>query len=346
MRPIVPSFHVRVPGWVVLVLLICSGAVDGQTENSVDPIRVGIIGLDTSHAIKFTSLMNESRASEGLSHCRVVAAYPRGSRTIESSVRRIPKYKKRIKKMGVEIVGSIKELLTRTDAIMLETNDGRLHLQQARPVLEAGHPLFIDKPFAASLTDAIAIVKEARQHETPVFSSSALRYAAGVQKVVDGSFGDVLGGHAYSPATIEPTHPDLYWYGIHGVEMLFAVMGTGCVRVRRSHENETDVVVGIWKDGRIGTFRGTRNGKHAYGGTVFGSRKNGKLGGFTGYKPLVTEIAKFFRTGQPPVKAEETLEIYAFMTAAEVSKEKGGQPVKIEHVLRKARERVKQRQKK
>ncbi len=337
------GFVDRKTGWVALLFLISSAVAFAQPDRPSNPIRVGIIGLDTSHAIKFTSQMNSSQATGPRSHCRVVAAYPRGSRTIDSSTKRIPEYTKRIRKMDVDIVDSIDALLKRTDAILLETNDGRRHLQQARPVLEAGQPLFIDKPFAASLTDAVAIVKEAKEQNTPVFSSSALRYANGVQKAASGSFGEVLGADTYSPAELEPTHPDLYWYGIHGVEMLFTVMGTGCVKVRRTHQQESDVVVGVWKDGRIGTFRGTRNGTHAYGGTVFGSRKNESLGGFTGYGALVTEIARFFRTGNPPVKPEVTLEIYAFMTAADVSKENEGAPVRVKHVLRRARERLQKR---
>ena len=131
--------------------------------------------------------------------------------------------------MGVEIVPSIEALLEKVDVVLLETNDGRPHLEQAAPVLKAGKPVFIDKPVAGTLADVVAIYELSKRYGTPVFSSSALRYAAGVQEVVKGKVGKILACDAYSPAVMEPNHPDLFWYGIHGVEFLYTVMGPGCV---------------------------------------------------------------------------------------------------------------------
>ncbi|MNE37424.1 hypothetical protein D3C80_1312740 [compost metagenome] len=197
--------------------------------------------------------------------------------------------------------------------------------------------MFIDKPIAASLADAAAIFAAAKKYNTPVFSSSSLRYIDGIDEVKSGKIGKVLGAETYSPAKYEVTHPDLFWYGIHGVEMLFAVMGTGCKTVTRVHTPDADVVVGVWNDGRIGTFRGTRKGKSDYGGRIFGEKSNTTLGTFKGYNPLLEQIVKFFETGVVPVQPEETLEIAAFMEAADESKSKGGSPVSMERLLAKAK---------
>jgi predicted dehydrogenase len=267
----------------------------------------------------------------------VVAAYPYGSRTIESSTSRIPEYTAAVEKLGVQIVGSIDELLRQVDVVLLETNDGRPHLEQALQVIRAGKPVFIDKPIAGSLKDAVTIFDEARKAGVPVFSASSLRYAAGAQAVHGGAIGKVLGADAFSPATLEPHHPDLFWYGIHGVELLFTAMGTGVEEVTRVHADSTDIVVGRWSDGRLGTFRGTRNGKHEYGGTAYGTKGNAQLGPYDGYRPLLVEIVKFFRTGVSPVTPAETLEIYAFMAAADESARQGGRPVKVQEVLARAR---------
>jgi predicted dehydrogenase len=196
--------------------------------------------------------------------------------------------------------------------------------------------MFIDKPVAASLSDTVAIYDAAQKHRVPIFSSSSLRYMETVQDVVKGKIGAVLGADCFSPATIEKTHPDLFWYGIHGVEILFTVMGTGCKTVSRFHSNDTDIVVGEWNDGRIGTFRGTRTGKHEYGGTAFGEKGNLTLGPFKGYDDLLIRIIGFFKSGQEPVSPKETLEIYAFMEAADESKRNGGRPVSMNEVLVKA----------
>jgi predicted dehydrogenase len=298
--------------------------------------RVGIIGLDTSHSVEFAKVLNSNDAPATYKGYKVVAAYPKGSLDIESSVSRIPGYIEKVKSMGVEIVDSIEDLLKKVDVVLLETNDGRRHLEQAIPVLKSGKTVFIDKPLSASLADGITIFELAKHHKVPVFSSSTLRFMSSAQEVVKGKIGKVLGADTYSPCALEKTHPDFFWYGIHGVEVLYTVMGTGCKEVARVHTDSTDVATGLWEDGRIGSFRGTRTGKHLYGGTAYGENGNAILGPVEGYEPLLESIVNFFETGNPPVKAEETLEMLAFMEAADESKKKNGTSVKIEDVWKKA----------
>lgn len=298
--------------------------------------RVGIIGLDTSHSTAFVKALNAPDAGPQFSGFKVVAAYPKGSSEIKSSYERIPLYTEEVKNLGVEIVNSIDELLPKVDYVLLETNDGRLHLEQALPVLKAGKRMFIDKPIAASLTDAIAIFNAAEKYKVPIFSSSSLRYISGLKEISEGKIGKVTGADTFSPCHLEPTHPDLVWYGIHGVEILFTVMGTGCKSVTRVSTPDTDMAVGIWNDNRIGSFRGTRTGKSEYGGFVFGENGNLALSNFGGYDPLLVNIIDFFKTGIVPVSREETLEIFAFMMAADESKKNGGKPVSIEAVMQNA----------
>lgn len=320
--------------WIAVIGMLTPST---SADEAAQPLRIGIIGLDTSHAIAFTKSINVEKRYEG---CEVVAAYPKGSPDIESSVSRVPKYTEQIKEMGVEIVDSIPKLLERVDAVLLETNDGRPHLEQAIPVFKAGKRVFVDKPVAGSLVDAVALYKASDHFGTPMFTSSSLRYTEGAKRIDEGAIGDVIGCDAYSPCPTEPTHPDLYWYGIHGVETLFTVMGPGCESVVRSSSEITDVVVGTWEDGRIGTFRGRRgpDGKYkgGYGGTAFGTKGVMQIGSFSGYTPLLDEIIKFFQTGEPPVSAEESLRIYAFMQAAQASKEQGGVPIKLAEVMEEA----------
>jgi predicted dehydrogenase len=298
--------------------------------------RVGIIGLDTSHATAFTQALNGPKAGAEYAGYRVVAAYPQGSLDIVSSVERIPAYTEQVRKLGVEIVGSVADLLQRVDVVLLETNDGRRHLEQALQVFEAGKPVFIDKPVAASLKDAVAIFAAAEKRKVPVFSSSSLRYTPNVQEAAAGKAGKILGVDAWSPMKVEQTHPDLFWYGIHGVETLFTLMGTGCRQVSRVRTGEAEVVTGVWADGRIGSFRGLVKGKQDYGATVFGEKGILTVGPHVGYDPLLRRIISFFQTGQPPVPAAETLEIFAFMEAADESKRKGGKAVELAKLLRKA----------
>ena len=300
-----------------------------------DVIKIGIIGLDTSHSTAFTELLNGDSDDKFVKEFEVVAAYPYGSKTIQSSYERIPGYIEEVKKHGVEITSSIAELLYKVDCVMLETNDGRIHLEQAMEVFKSGKICYIDKPIGATLGQAIAIYEMAEKYNVPIFSSSALRYSPQNQKLRNGEFGKILGADCYSPHKVEPTHPDFGFYGIHGVETLYTLMGTGCESVNRMSSQDADVVVGRWKDGRIGTFRGIKEGPAIYGGTAYTPKGSIAAGGYEGYKVLLDQILTFFKTGVAPISKEETIEIFTFMKASNMSKEQNGKIVTMEEAYRK-----------
>lgn len=328
--------HFNALGLVLVGMFLFCFAGNLTADEKQKAFKLGIIGLDTSHSIAFTKILNDPKAKKDLQGFKVVVAYPHGSADIHSSASRIPRYTKEIQQYGVKIASSIDELLSQVDGVLLETNDGRPHLKQLRKVIKAKKPVFVDKPVSASLEDAVTMYREAREAKIPMFTSSSLRYMASAQAVRNGSIGKVTGCDAYSPCSLEKTHPDLFWYGIHGVETLFTVMGVGCKTVSRTQNSGTELVVGVWDDGKVGTFRGIRNGKGSYGGTAFGTKGIQAIGPYQGYRPLLVEIAKFFKTGKAPVSERESLEIYAFMEAADESKRRNGQKVSIEEVLKKA----------
>jgi len=307
---------------------IPSALAKKNQHNNAD-VRIGIIGLDTSHSPAFTKYINDPKNAR-MKGANVVAAYPYGSTRIETSAGRIPEYIEQMKVLGVEITDSLDSLIDQVDAVLLETNDGTLHLEQAMPVINSKKPLFIDKPVAAGLVDVIRIYKSAGDHQVPLFSSSSLRYMQKAQEVRNQqTIGEITGASTYSPESWEPSHSDLYWYGIHGIEILYTIMNTGCQRVRRVLTENTDLVIGEWSGGRLGTFRGDLKGHQAYGGTAFGTEGVTDLGSFEGYGPLVDQIIEFFRTGKSPVDPAETLELYTFMEAADVCKQRNGNWVEL-----------------
>ena len=325
----------RVLGALGALILACTTPVVSAPRE----LRVGIIGRDTSHVIAFTKLINDPEATGDVAKLSVVAAWPGGT-DIPASKNRVAKFTEQLRGMGVEITDSIPDLLALVDVVLLESVDGRSHLEQVRPVLEAGKPVFIDKPLAGTLADAMAIRDLAMRHGVPWFSCSALRFSPSMRAFREGraSVGKVIGCDAWSPCPLEPTHPDLFWYGVHGVEALFTIMGPGCERVTRVRTGGTDLVVGTWKDGRIGTFRGIRDGKRDYGATVFGTKGISRDSRYEGYGQLVQAIARFFHTGRPPISADETIELFAFMEAADESRRRDGATVSIASVLEKAKE--------
>ncbi len=321
---------------IALIVSVDTAFAEPPTRDK--PIRIGMIGLDTSHVKAFTAAIQGPKPNPALSGVRVVAGFPGGSTDIPTSIDRVPGFVEDLKKMGVEIVDSIDELLKKVDVVMIESVDGRPHLAQARPVIAAGKPFFVDKPAAASLADAVEIFRLAKESNVPCFSSSMLRFSPATQAIRnDPKVGEVLGCVAYSPCSLEEHHPDLYFYGIHAVETLYTIMGPGCVSVSRVHTPDTDVVTGVWRDGRVGGIQGHRKAKSDFGALVFGSKGTAMTGPRSGYEPLLIEVVKFFETGKPPVPANETLEILAFMDAADESKRLDGTLVTLDSMFERAK---------
>jgi hypothetical protein len=313
------------PKMKTTVILLALAAAGARAE-----IRLGIIGTDTSHVIAFTKILNDQTSPDYVPGARVVAAYKGGSPDVESSYKRVDKFAEELRtKWKIEFVSDIPALCRKVDGILLESVDGRVHLEQVRPVIAAGKPVFIDKPLAATLEDAREIARLAKAAGVPWFSASDLRFTEIAASL---KFPDITGAIAWGPGPMEPHHHlDLSWYGIHAVELLYTLMGPGCEEVSRTYTPEADAIVGKWKDGRLGTVRALRPyGK--FGAVVFrpGEKVNqSNPNASDSYRPLLVEIVKFFETRQPPFPNDETLEMFAFMDAAQRSREAGGAPMKL-----------------
>lgn len=290
-------------------------------------LRLGIIGTDTSHVIAFSKVLNDATAPDHIPGAKVVAAFKGGSPDIESSASRVEGYAKDLaEKYKVEIVPTIGSLCGKVDAILLESVDGRKHLEQAKEAIKCGKPMFIDKPLAATYADAVAIAKAAKAANVKWFSSSSLRWADAMTTMKSPDNKSVM---VAGPGPIDKSHYlDLSWYAIHPVEMLYALLGPGCEEVTRI-SSHNDVVVGKWKDGRVGTVQVLRP-YGEFAAVAYTEKKTIESGKIkVSYVPMLKEIVKFFQTGVAPVNEEETMELFAFMDAAQKSKEQGGKPVKL-----------------
>jgi hypothetical protein len=314
------------------VVWLLATPAGGGTEWATADLRAGIIGTDTSHVSAYTSALHARPEWR----VKVVAAFKGGSPDLPVSANRVEKFAAEIRdKHKVEILDSIPALLSKVDAVLLMSMEGRPHLEQARPVLTAGKRLFIDKPLAASLADAREIVRLSEETGTPFFSCSCSRFMPEVQKLrADAGVGKVTRVQGSSSLNVLPYHPDLFFYGIHGVEAMYAVLGPACVSVTRKSEGDFDVTTGIWRDGRIGVYRGVKKGDYKPIVKVWGANGEAETKSGFSYDGLVEVMAKFFHTGQPPIPANETLEMFEFMTAAQLSKERGGVEVKLDELRR------------
>jgi len=327
-----------------------------------EPVRVGIVGFDSYQALAFTQLFHKPPADNpDLAGLRVVAAWPGGSPDLEETAIDVARWRPHLVTQGVQIVETVDEVLEQSDVVMIMSIDGRAHLELAKQALKAKKPVYIGRPMAASLDDVIEMFQLAEKYDTPLFSCSQHRYSPGVIGMRNHpEVGKVQGCDVYGGCPIVPHHPDLFWHAIHSIETLYTIMGTGAVSVTRAQTAETELVTGVWQDGRIGTYRGIRKGAVRYSATVFGDlgvAKAGKYGyeaavkgvvpkgRYKGYEGVATEIAKFYKTRTLPVSPAETIELFTFMEAAHESKKRNGVPVRLEEVRLAAFKRVASRSK-
>jgi len=348
------TFNVFCSAFFLLPLAAASSSAAADA-----PVRIGVLGLDNYQAVAYAQLMNDPKATGALAGLKVVAAYPdKASADIPESVDSLPKWKLQIGAFGVELVDSIDELLRRSDAIMIMSLDGRRHLEQATPVLKAGKRTFIGRPLAAQFEDAAKIFELAENTGTPCWSSSQHRFSPGFLGMRNfPEVGRVLGCDVYGGCKPEPHHAELFWHAVHGIDTLYTIMGPGCVSVSCTSTPSAELITGTWSDGRVGTFRGIKQGALKYSATVFGEKGVSTAGvyghglpvggvvptndKYMGYEGIAIEMAKFFKGGPVPVPAAETLELFAFMEAAHESKRTKGAAVRIDDVLKKVRKQDK-----
>lgn len=290
-------------------------------------IKIGMIGLDTSHCTAFARLLNDPDEEFHVPGGRVTVAYPGGSPDFELSRSRVEGITEELREhYGVRMVSSPEEVAEQSDAILLTAVDGRVHPELFRRIAPCRKPVFIDKPFAVSFRDAREMVHIAETHRIPLMSASSLRYAEPLVAALE-EMDEPYGCDCFGPMAIEPTQPGLFWYGIHGVEMMYAALGTGCVRVRAVSHPRQDVVVGEWADGRIGTYRGNREGNASFGALIHGGRGSVFADVARSRKPyyagLLEQVMAMFRSGSPPLDVRETLEIIRFIEAANESRVTG-----------------------
>ena len=320
--------------FVLGILMAATVCMPALAED--EPLKIGLIGLDTSHVIAYSQLLNDTENADHVPGGKIVAAYKGGSPDLESSASRVDGYTKQLEEdFGVKIVPTIEELCGMVDAVLLTSVDGRPHLEQVKPVFKAGKRVFIDKPLAGSLADAKAIVALGKETGVPWFSSSSYRFYESLQELKKQDVGEIRGAISYGPCHLEPTHPDLFWYGVHPTEALYTIMGTGCETVTCVKTEQFHVVTGVWSNGRVGLLYGLRTGSEPHKVTMFGTKGVAEQQGDGNYAPLVREIITFFRTGIAPVTPEETLEMFAFMEAADESIRLGGAPVNMAELLAK-----------
>jgi len=308
---------------LVLALLHCAHAQAQRAQ-----LRLGIIGTDSTHAEEFTRILNDTDAKDHLPGARVVVAYRGGNPLVALSRDRIASISEALQhRWKIPFVDRIRDLCPRVDGLLLLSVDASSRPHEFAEAATCGKPIFVDKPFASSLAAAISLAAYAASHHVLWFSASAMRFV--VPKLKSGN---TCGADVWGPGALgSDSSLDLSWYGIHSISILYALLGPGAESVTRLHTAHSDVLTATWKDGHVGVVHLFRP-DFPFGATAFLDNRSSET--FANlqidYAPLLKAIEGFMRGGEPPVSAEETLEIMAFMDAAQRSMQQGGIPMRLD----------------
>ena len=201
--------------------------------------KVGIIGSENSHATAFTEIFNVKQQYEDV---RVVAVYgedPEASQKISD-------------KYGVPIVKP-EDMLPMVDAVMITSRHGGLHYGYAKPFIEAGKPLFVDKPLCCCAKEAKEMLDLAKAKNVPIVGGSSLKvtkdtFLAKAKADEARAKGELFGGLVYAPINLDNPYGGYYFYSAHLMETLIRVFGYDPVAVTAKRYNDSISGVVEYKD--------------------------------------------------------------------------------------------------
>ncbi|MDD9986614.1 MAG: Gfo/Idh/MocA family oxidoreductase [Spirochaetaceae bacterium] len=286
-------------------------------------LRIGIIGLDSSHTIEFT---RRFQAPDCPPEQRVAGVTVTRCMRFETPFQDragLDGRQRELEGWGVEVTEDFDTAVAGADAVLIEINDPGLHLQYVRRCAGLGVPLFLDKPLAQDLAAGLEIARLAAEHDLRICSASSLRFAAGLQ---DACAALPAPRHVttFGPINRAAAGSSIVWYGVHAVEMLVRAIGRGAITVATHRWGEDAILVVDYADGRTGVvelFVGS-----GYGGVLRGGKDvvpyTVDQAGI--YTAMLSELVPFLAGGASPVPLEDAVEVIAILDAAERSSQAGG----------------------
>jgi predicted dehydrogenase len=289
-------------------------------------IRIGIIGSDNSHAVAYSKLANiANRAGDS----RVVAiSGPDPERTKEvAGLGNIP-----------EIVERPEDMIGKVDAILVVHRHGDLHAEHAIPFLEAGIPVYVDKPFAVSLADCHAMLDAANDGNALLTSYSSLRYAPTTTDLADTleSLGEIRVGQFAGPCDFDSEYAGPFFYATHVAEICFRLMGDD-IRTVSATRSGANVVADItFANDAIATFSYLGDAAYHFHATLFGTKDFAAtevIAGDDAYAEGLNVFLDAVKTGEAPLSAQQLLTPIAFVHALQESLANDGSSVDVASLL-------------
>lgn len=221
------------------------------------------------------------------------------------------------------------ELIGKVDAVICATDIGAEHVERCKPFLDAGIPMFIDKPLVDNEEDLKTFIKW-RNEGKKFISSSSMRYCK--------EFEPFYNGHTYELGKLmyicSPMPKKYENYGIHALEAMFPLLGPGFVSAQNTgtyeqtmvhlkHESGccVDIPMGIGMAGAGITVIGTAGSRYLEAGDFYAA-----------FKKQLDLFVHWLRTGEEPVPFEHTVELMKIVIAGLRSREEGGRVVELSEI--------------
>lgn len=293
-------------------------------------MRLGAIGADSSHLPEFSKRI-KALHEEGQTRCRVTHVFDPGGHDLAEA----PKWLEKTKaEFGVEQVGSMDELLSKVDGVMVLSVNGHKHLNLALPSLGRGLPTYVDKPLTCSLDEARQLLAAARKGGARCYSASSLRFAPEVTEYDRAAMGNLVAIDAFGPGQHHALMEGFFFYGVHTIEMVDALWGRtggGVRRVSAIHTDGRDLLDLDYRDGRYARLRMERKATYDFGATVHGDKKlyQFKVDFGPVYMRLVQGMTRWFEGGPAPAELRDIVENVAVMEAGNASMKQDGKWVDV-----------------
>jgi predicted dehydrogenase len=286
-----------------------------------EPLRLGLIGLDSPHAPSFTRLFADG-VTGPVTGATVVSAWKgEASKDFPLSRDRIDAFTDEVEQLGVELCATPEEVAESCDAVLVVASDARTHHAHFTRLAPFGKPVYVDTRFALSLPDARDMLETARTHRCMPLAGSPKRFTPAFRAAL--TTGRAERVDLTGPLPTQPGHPGLAWYGIHLIDMAVAAIGPGCSLVDAPAGKRTTLT---WPDGRVATLGGEPHWSPFTTGRIKGPQEAKDFtieAGPDMLTGLLTSIVDACRTGVPNMPEAEVLEIVAILEAAHRSRATG-----------------------
>lgn len=293
-------------------------------------LKIGLVGVDNGHAAIYSKMLNGVYGSDKLGIPAAVTCYwaAEDGRWPELETEYIPE----IEALGVGRVSSREKMIGEVDGVIVVGNYNDVNPERARPFIEAGVPTFADKILCNELEPAKELVSLAERCGTPIIAHSALRYVPEVLEIKRRRR-DI--GKVHSGIWIGPG--DLMDYGMHTVDPVMAVFGHGVEWVYNFHDEDKDMAVLTYSDGRTVSLHLRRFGRPEprWRFSYFADNENGQVDVKRKdlYVNSLQEVLRFFAGGRQSLPTSEMLETVAIITAMQQSGQTG-QRIRIGDLLK------------